>query len=206
MPLAGFAALSRSLRQAQKHHCLAFKEYCMISGFVRGDRIPDIVRPQPNGEPCMLYDLQVGKPVLLLVFDDPADMQTPVVLGHITDSDAWRKITRIAMLQCSPMRCRQFADNIAAAGITVLADDGVAAMHLLGSARAGKRLITAFALDANFRVIQRIEYSAGENLPEFLQRLDAVYRDAPHRDPLTMGQQAPVLFIPRVLMRQCVAI
>ena len=171
----------------------------MISGFVRGDRIPDIVRPKPDGEPCILYDLQVGQPILLLVFDNPAEAHTPEVLRHITASgDAWVNITRIAMLQCSPMQCRQFAEGFASAGVTLLADDGVATMHLLGSAHADKRLITAFAMDANFRVIQRIEYHSGENLAEFMQRLAAVYRDFPQHQPLTMGQQAPVLFIPRV--------
>ncbi len=170
----------------------------MFSGFTRGDRIPDIVRPNHAGKPCMLYDLQVGLPIMLLLFDDPDAADTQAALQHLANtSDKWANITRIAMIQATPSKCSQLINGVAT-DMTVLADDGTAAMHLMGSARADKRLITAFAVDANFRIIQRLEHRSGDRLDEFLQRLAAVYKDEPTHNPQNFSQQAPVLFIPRV--------
>ncbi|MGA9851477.1 MAG: 2OG-Fe(II) oxygenase [Gammaproteobacteria bacterium] len=171
----------------------------MHSGLTRGDRIPDFRRPNQVGEPRMLYDLQVGQPVVLLVFENPNSADTRAALAVLGGNDPnWAQITRVALVRGTLVQCSHFV-NGTASGLTVLADDGAVATHLLGSEPSGQRLITAFALDSNLRVIERIEYAAGGNLDEFLRRVTAVYsHDAPCT-PQILHQQAPVLFVPRVL-------
>jgi len=41
----------------------------MISGLARGDRVPDFQRPNAAGKTVMLYDLQVGQPLVLLMIE-----------------------------------------------------------------------------------------------------------------------------------------
>ncbi|HVC36921.1 MAG TPA: 2OG-Fe(II) oxygenase [Gammaproteobacteria bacterium] len=171
----------------------------MSLGFTRGDRIPDIERLNHAGEPQMLYDLQVGQPITLLLFDDSEAADTRTALAALgRDDPDWRKITRVALVQGTPAQCSRLF-NRASTGLTVLTDDGAVASHLLGSAPAGLGRITAFALDANFRVIERIENGVGGNLADFLRRLMSVYQREAPRIPQVLNQQAPVLFIPRVL-------
>ncbi len=171
----------------------------MISGFTRGDRIPDIERLNHAGEPRMLYDLQVGQPIMLLLFDNAEAPDTRAALSALArDDHNWGQITRVALIHGTPAQCSHLC-NGESPELTMLADDGAVATYLLGPKSAGQRLITAFALDANFRVIERIEHGIGENLAGFLQRLTAVYQNEVPRNPQTLNQQAPVLFIPRVL-------
>ncbi|MGB9429003.1 MAG: 2OG-Fe(II) oxygenase [Gammaproteobacteria bacterium] len=171
----------------------------MTSGLVRGDRVPDFKRVNQAGEPCMLYDLQVGQPMALLVFDHPdaADTRTAVAALARAGSD-WMQFTRVALVRGTPTQCSLLA-NGKTAGLSVLADDGAVAAHLLGSGPSDQRLITAFALDPNLRIIERIEHTDGGNLADFLQRVIAVYQSATPRTPQIIRQQAPVLFIPRVM-------
>jgi len=171
----------------------------MPSGFTRGDRIPDIQRLDQGGEPRMLYDLQVGQPILMVLFDDPEADDTRTVLSILAHDDpVWEQITRVALIQSTPAQCRNLMNGVSN-GLTVLADDGVVARHLLGSGSTWPRPITAFALDANFRIINRIEHSSSENLDDFMQQLKAVYTSLIQSSPQILHQQAPVLFIPRVL-------
>ena len=171
----------------------------MPSGFTRGDRIPDIQRLDQGGEPRMLYDLQVGQPILLMLFDDPEAADIHTALSMLARDDLnWGQITRVALVQSTPAQCRNLMNGVSN-NLTVLADDGAVAKYLLGLGSVGPRPITAFALDANFRVIARIEHGAGGNLDDFMRELKAVYKSMEPPIPKILDQQAPVLFVPRVL-------
>lgn len=171
----------------------------MSSGFTRGDRIPDIQRLDQAGEPRMLYDLQVGQPILLMLFDDPEADDTHAMLSILAHDDhVWAQITRVALIQSTPVQCRNLM-NGGSNSLILLADDGAVASHLLGSGSTLPRPITAFALDANLRVIECIAHNAGESLDDFMQRIKTVYKGLAQSAPKILQQQAPVLFIPRVL-------
>ncbi|MBU6471001.1 MAG: redoxin domain-containing protein, partial [Gammaproteobacteria bacterium] len=170
----------------------------MISGLVRGDRMPDFQRPNPAGETVMLYDLQKGRPMLLLVFEEAAAPDTRAALDALARDSTDSAPTRVAMVRATPAQCAAFAKG-SADGVTLLADDGAVALHLLGAETPGPRLITGFALDSNLRVIERIEHQSGGNLADFLQQLNAACKQDASRAPQIINQQAPALFIPRVM-------
>ena len=170
----------------------------MISGLVRGDRMPDFQRPNPAGETVMLYDLQVGQPMALLVFESPELPETRAALEKLAQDSVWNSITRVAVVRATPGQCGSLVDT-AGQAVTLLADDGAIATHLLGTEPASARLITGFALDPNLRVIERLEHPVGGNLTEFLQRLDAACKPHGSQASEIVGQQAPALFVPRVM-------
>lgn len=170
----------------------------MISGLVRGDRMPDFQRPNPAGETVMLYDLQKGQPMLLLIFEDATAPDARVALDALARDSADRAPTRVAMIRGTPAQCAAFAKG-SADSVTLLADDGAVALHLLGAETPGPRLITGFALDPNLRVIERIEHRAGGNLAGFLRQLDSACKPEASRAPQIINQQAPALFVPRVM-------
>ncbi len=170
----------------------------MIPGLVRGDRMPDFQRPDTAGETVMLYDLQNGQPMLLLVFEEATAPDTRAALDALAHDPASSALTRVAMVRATPAQCAAVV-NSPAGSVTLLADDGAVALHLLGSEAPGSRLITGFALDPNLRVIERIEHRSGSNLTDFLQRLHAACKQDASRAPLIINQQAPALFVPRVM-------
>lgn len=170
----------------------------MISGLVRGDRMPDFQRPNPAGETVMLYDLQKGQPLMLLVFEDATAPDTRAALDALARDSADSAPTRVAMIRGTPAQCAAFAKG-SADGVTLLADDGAVALHLLGTEAPGSRLITGFALDPNLRVIERIEHRTGGNLADFLRQLDSACKPEAPCAPQIINQQAPALFIPRVM-------
>jgi predicted 2-oxoglutarate/Fe(II)-dependent dioxygenase YbiX/peroxiredoxin len=174
------------------------QEKPMISGLVRGDRMPDFQRPNPAGKTVMLYDLQAGQPMALLVFESPEPPETRAALETLARDSAWNSITRVAVVRATPAQCGTLVDT-AGQAVTLLADDGAVAMHLLGPQPAGTRVITGFALDPNMRIIERSELSAGGNPVNFLQTLVTAYKCDMPRAPQLIRQQAPALIIPRVM-------
>lgn len=170
----------------------------MISGLVRGDRMPDFQRPNPVGKTVMLYDLQAGQPMAVLVFESPDFSDARVALERLARDSAWDAITRVAVVRATPAQCGTLT-TAAGEAVTVLADDGALSQHLLGSQPAGTRVITGFALDPNMRIIERSEFSAGGNLADFLQTLANAYKYETPRIPQLIRQQAPALIIPRVM-------
>lgn len=171
----------------------------MSSGFTRGDRIPDYKRLNHLGEPRMLYDLQIGQPMTLLVFNDPDVAETSKAVVALGNNDPqWAQITRVALIVGTPAQCSRLLNGVSD-GLTVLSDDGAVVTDLLGPEPAGQRLITAFAMDSNLRIIERIEYATGENLVDFIQKVKDIYQNKVQHVPKVLYQQAPVLFIPRVL-------
>ena len=174
------------------------QEKPMISGLVRGDRMPDFQRPNSAGKTVMLYDLQAGQPMALLVFESPEPPETRAALETLARDSAWNSITRVAVVRATPAQCGTLVDA-AGQAVTLLADDGALSQHLLGAEPSNIHLTTGFALDPNLRVIERIEYSSGSNLTDFLQRLNAACKQPVSRASEVVSQQAPVLFVPRVM-------
>ncbi len=171
----------------------------MTAGLTRGDRVPDFRRLDHKGEPQLLYDLHFGQPMTLFVFDSPETPDIRLALDALgRDHPDWAQINRIAVVRGTPAQCAGLVNDESGA-FAVLADDGTVTAHLLGFPPAGQRLITAFALDSNLRIIERLEYSAGGNLDAFVQQVAAVDKREAPRSGQVCRQQAPVLFIPRVL-------
>ena len=170
----------------------------MISGLARGDRMPDFQRPDSAGKTVMLYDLQNGQPILLLVFENATAPDTRAALDALARDSANSALTRVAMVHATPAQCAAIA-NSPAGSITLLADDGAVGSHLLGTEAPGSRLITGFALDPNLRVIERVEHRTGGNLAAFFRQLNAACKPDASRPPQIINQQAPALFVPRVM-------
>ncbi|MGH8281779.1 MAG: hypothetical protein ACRERZ_06265, partial [Gammaproteobacteria bacterium] len=94
----------------------------MPSGLTRGDRLPDFSRPNHVGEPRMLYDLQMGQPFALFVFDNPDAADTRAVLAALGSNNSnWEPITRVALVRGTPAQCNGLV-NSPSSGLTVLAD------------------------------------------------------------------------------------
>lgn len=172
----------------------------MIAGFVRGDRIPDFQRPGPDGKPVLLYDLQTGSPVLLLVFDNPQAPQVRGILSALNrgDDPDWPECTCVVLVRGDLFQCKALAGS-GSSRARLLADDGAVTQVLLGPASAVRPAIVALALDSNLRVIERVEPASDEDADAFLRRVAAVYTHATEPRPEVKSQQAPALFVPRVL-------
>lgn len=178
----------------------------MISGLVRGDRIPDFQRPGVDGKPVMLYDLQAGLPVLLLAFASPRAPGAQQVLAALAASAGLDEAhcTRVVLLRGTPADCAALA-GLVPGRVTWLADDGVVAAALCGPAPGERAPVTAFALDANMRVIERLAYVSGQDAAQFLQPPTDIYARLREYTPQIRTQQAPLLFIPRVFTREMCA-
>lgn len=170
----------------------------MISGLARGDRVPDFQRPNAAGTTVMLYDLQVGQPLVLLMIENLQSTDTRTALETLAQDAAWNAITRVITLHASVAQCAALAGT-ASGDMTLLADDGALAAHLLGTQAAGAPLMTGFALDANLRVIERFEHRSSGQLADFLRQLHAACQQDSTRPAQIIDQQAPVLFVPRVM-------
>lgn len=172
----------------------------MISGYTRGDRIPDFQRPAAGGAPVFFYDLQAGLPVLLLVIENPQAAGVREVLAALAqhaDLGASR-CTRVLLLRASAAECAALA-GADSHGMKWLADDGQVMQGLLGPVASGRGPASALLLDSNMRVIERLEYTPQQDALAFLQRVAGVYAGMGSYEPQIRTQQAPVLFIPRVL-------
>src|SRR5574340_363601 len=87
--------------QVVKFHATGLQEMLMISGLVRGDRIPDFQRPNAAGKTVMLYDLQVGQPLTLLMIENVQSPDTRTALETLAQDAAWNAITRVITLRAS---------------------------------------------------------------------------------------------------------
>jgi len=165
-----------------------------MAGLTPGDRIPDFARPGVDGKPCAFYDLYYGQPIVLLACGRAADPETRAELVALGLADpAWEKVTRVAVVQGSPAECTALAPQLKP-GITLLADDGALATHLLGGPANG---LTAFVLDENLRITERLERQG--DAAGFVKQLAALYAARHMPEARTFKQQAPVLFVPKVL-------
>ncbi|MGE5624036.1 MAG: 2OG-Fe(II) oxygenase [Bacillota bacterium] len=165
-----------------------------MAGLTPGDRIPDFARPGADGKPCLFYDLYFGQPIVLVALGVAADPGTRAGLAALGLADpAWEKVTRVVLVQGTPAECASLATALKP-GITLMADDGAFAAHLLGGPA---KSMTAFVLDENLRITDRLERQ-GE--PEALvKQIAALYAARRQPEAKTFRQQAPVLLIPRVL-------
>ena len=163
-----------------------------MAGLMPGDRIPDFARPDAAGKTLMFYDLHLGQPMALFVLGRAAEARA--ALAALADpATDWGEVTRVGLVLGSPAECSALVHQLNP-GFLVLADDGALSQHLLGGTATGA---TAFVLDDNLRITERLQ--AGADLEAFMGQVAGLYAARPKPSPRTHVQQAPVLFIPRVL-------
>jgi predicted 2-oxoglutarate/Fe(II)-dependent dioxygenase YbiX len=165
-----------------------------MAGLTPGDRIPDFARPDPAGKPVMFYDLHLGQPMALFVCGRADAPETRAALAALAAGDtAWGKVTRVALALGTPAACAALTQELALS-FPLLADDGALSHHLLGGDASG---MTAFVLDENLRITERLQ--AGNDPKVFIKQVAGIYAARSEAPAHTHRQQAPVLFIPRVL-------
>lgn len=165
-----------------------------MAGLMPGDRIPDFGRLDSSGKQRLFYDIHHGQPVVLFLCGRAADAATRADLTALAAADpAWEKITRVALVLGTPAELTPLEKDFGGS-VILLADDGALSQHLLGTLPT---TLTAFTLDDNLRILERRERS-GE-AAAFVKDIARSYSMRPVTTPKTLGQQAPVLFIPRVL-------
>jgi len=165
-----------------------------MAGLTPGDRIPDFARPDPVGKPFMFYDLHLGQPIVLFVCGRADAAETRAALAALAASDAaWGKVSRVVVTLGAPAACAALTTELAL-GFPLLADDGALSRHLLGG---DAPRMTAFVLDENLRITDRLQ--AGADFKTFVNQVAGIYAARPEPVGHVYRQQAPVLFIPRVL-------
>ena len=163
-----------------------------MAGLAPGDRIPDFARPDPAGKTLMFYDLHLGQPMALFVCGRADAPETRAALSALNSGD-WGKVTRVAVILGAPAECAALVKDLSL-GFPILSDDGALSAHLLGAPAAG---MTALLLDDNLRITERLQASG--DLKAFTDRVATSYAARPEVAGKVMHQQAPVLFIPRVM-------
>jgi predicted 2-oxoglutarate/Fe(II)-dependent dioxygenase YbiX len=109
------------------------------------------------------------------------------------DDTAWSKVTRVVLMLGTPAECAALTKDLTLS-FPLLSDDGALSRHLLGG---DAPRMTAFVLDENLRITERLQ--AGSDLKAFIEQVASIYAARPEAAGHTYHQQAPVLFIPRVL-------
>ena len=163
-----------------------------MAGLAPGDRIPDFVRPDPTGKPLMFHDLHLGQAMALFVCGSADAAPTREALKALAGGD-WGQVTRVALVLGDPAACAKLV-NEELLPYPVMADDGALTQHLLGAPQPG---MTALVLDENLRITERLQ--ATGDFPAFVAKVAGLYTARPRPVARTSRQQAPVLFIPRVL-------
>lgn len=168
-------------------------------GLVRGDRLPDYQRPDPQGKMQMLHDLHSGLPVIVIACRDPRSSALHRVLNTLKDTSGyWSHFTRIAIVQAPPQQCATLLPSDMTT-ITVMADDNAVLQHLIGPPTRTTSPVAVFALDSNLSIIDRFEQHDDQRVDELLDAVQNVYDNIPSSEASVIREQAPVLLIPRVL-------
>jgi predicted 2-oxoglutarate/Fe(II)-dependent dioxygenase YbiX len=172
-----------------------------MQGLTRGDRLPDYQRPDPQGHARMLHDLHAGLPVIVLAARDAsADEFQNLLVEFANPEGYWSKFTRVAFVQGTPQQCAKLLPDDTDA-VTLMVDDGAVLQHLIGAPSGVAASVTAFALDSNLSVIERLELPADGKASELLNKLRVVYETHAAPTASVIRAQAPVLLIPRVFDR-----
>ncbi|HET7921141.1 MAG TPA: 2OG-Fe(II) oxygenase [Gammaproteobacteria bacterium] len=166
-----------------------------MQGLTRGDRFPDYQRPDPAGRIRMLHDLYAGALVIVVAGRDASHPFLRAMLQALNDDGQWAKFTRIAIVQGTRDTCASLLPP-GDTSLTLMVDDGAVLEHLLG-AQTGSS-VTAFALDSNLSILERLEAGAQDTVESLSAHLRSIY--AAQRDPAAtvIRRQAPAVFIPRV--------
>jgi predicted 2-oxoglutarate/Fe(II)-dependent dioxygenase YbiX len=172
-----------------------------MQGLTRGDRLPDYQRPDPQGRVRMLHDLHAGSLVIVLASHNASDGRLRDLLSEFSNPDEyWSGFTRVAIIQGTPQQCAQLLPDSAGA-VTLMVDDGAVLQHLLGAQPEVAATVTAFALDRNLSVIERLELRPDDTTTALLEKLRAVYETYVTPAASVIRAQAPVLLVPRVFDR-----
>lgn len=170
-----------------------------MQGLVRGDRLPDYQRPDPQGKMQMLHDLHSGAPIIVIACRDSGNHVLRQVLDKLkANADTWSHFTRVAIIQATTQQCAELLPAETGT-ITVMADDGAVLQHLIGPPDGSTATVTVFALDSNLRIIKRLEQPDDKDADALLNAVQRVYERAPKLEASVIRGQAPVLLIPRVL-------
>lgn len=159
-----------------------------------GERVPEFMRPDADGVARFLYDQADGRPLLLAVCRsaEPADLALLAAVAALPGDQA-----RIALVPQAPAALA-LSPVARLAGVVVLADDGQVGAWLRG-ARGHDHVLTLLGLDANQRVVERIDLDAVADIAPALTAITALLNRPPWRAPGVITSGAPVLLIPRVL-------
>ncbi|MGH8372560.1 MAG: 2OG-Fe(II) oxygenase [Gammaproteobacteria bacterium] len=172
-----------------------------MQGLTRGDRLPDYQRPDAQGRSRMLHDLHAGLPVIVLASRDAsADVFQTLLVEFANPDGYWSKFTRVAIVQGTQQQCAKLLPDSTDA-VTLMVDDGAVLQHLIGAPSEMAASVTAFALDGNLSVIERLELPPDGTPSELLNKLRAVYEMYAAPAASVIRTQAPVLLIPRVFDR-----
>ena len=165
-----------------------------MAGLMPGDRIPDFSRLDSSGKARLFYDIHHGQPVVLFLCGRLADAGTQAELAAVCKTDpVWEKVTRVALALGTPAELASI-EKALPTGTILLTDDGTLSQHLLGSLTSK---LTTLVLDDNLRIVERLERR--DDADSLVKQVAATYAARPAHTPKTLNQQAPALFIPRVL-------
>lgn len=153
----------------------------MTSKIERGDRAPLFTLHDQNDQEIRLYSQATGGPIALIFVRSPD-------LGS-AEADLDAVSVRAAALTGAGARLFVISNHAFNTDQIAILDDKTGATAEEYGATAP---ITGFLLDANLRVIERIEAGAEQIVAEMAQQLETMPAAAP---------QAPVLLIPRVFDR-----
>lgn len=173
-----------------------------------GDPAPLLGLPTPDGEPVILAD-RVGQPIVLLFYANDSNPKCQEVARQVQAAMAQFEALNVHVLSISldaPDKRQQFRDSEQLT-FPVLSDASGQTSRKYGvfyneesedpnQAPYAIYSRTAFLLDRNLKIMGI--YSLGE--PQ--QAIASIFEDIsqlPQEEPREIGQQAPVLLIPRVL-------
>lgn len=169
-----------------------------MAGLTAGDRIPDFSRPDHTGQPCLFHDLYYGQPIVLFAGGSSVTDARAALAALCADDAGWKDVTRVLMLQATPAQCAALAAEFQPS-FKLLADDGQFGAYLLGNPIPPWP--TAFVLDSNLRIADRLQLDPREEARAFLERVADLYTCRPQAQTVVVSQQAPVLLIPGVFDR-----
>lgn len=156
-----------------------------------GDRIPDLLLPEPSGNLVSFYDKSRGRPIIVAFCPNPADVAA--VLGATNPAEGPVEVDTFAVARPA---AEVTAFSAEGRPIHCLIDNGGRAAQTFGfswNELGGQTRV--FLLDPNQRLLHQAQGDAGQALS---QCMDFVNDLPPAQPPARPTQIAPVLMIPRV--------
>jgi predicted 2-oxoglutarate/Fe(II)-dependent dioxygenase YbiX len=166
----------------------------------RGDRVPDVLLPEPSGVNLSLYDKCRGKPVVALLCAEPEPLVAAIrALGQWCGDESGALAHAFVISPCAEERLRGLAESTGFTGWIMRDVDGQASQgfRVHWPALDGQCLI--FVLDPNQRILEVFRTpvagatEAVEHVRALLGSLELFGVTGRPRDI------APILVIPRVL-------
>lgn len=164
-----------------------------MAGLQPGDRVPNFRRVDSSGATRLFYDLHYGQPFVVAVLpDDESDLRGELEQALEQQLDLWKDVSRLALKNGNPQECEAYIER-RPLSFPLLADDRAVTSFLTGRERQDRLVL--LALDANLRLLARLEPSGAD---ELVRDLRAVYADQFIGEPQLVRSPAPVMVLPRV--------